>query len=119
MKIGNICIDILPLSWMCLFCDNILVHRYLLISWKDLFMKPLMDVLDYPYMHDKSVINALWCLFTAITLERLHTDLLTEYKKVRPVLNWTQIGDAHIMFNLYQAESLVCRTDFTLRFSQY
>ena len=73
MTISSICIDILPLSWMCLFCDNILVHRYLLISWKHLFMKPLMDVQDYPYMYDKSIINAL-----CVSLQRLLWNAYTQ-----------------------------------------
>ena len=55
-----------------------------------------------------------------VFLQRLlwnaYTSLLTGYKKVRPVLDWTGIVDVHIMFNLYQAKSLTCLTDFSLRF---
>ena len=72
-----------------------------------------MDVLFYPHMYDKNVA------FTATTLERLHTDLLTGYKRVRPVLNWTDTVDVNVMFYLFQVKSLVCKIYLSLRLSQY
>ena len=41
------------------------------------------------------------------TVERLHTDLLADYKKVRPVSDWTQTVDVQVAFVLYRVVSLV------------
>ena len=56
--------------------------------------------------------NALLCLFTKTTLERLHTNLLTDYKKVRPVFDWTQTVDVQVAFALYRGVSLVSRKNW-------
>ena len=47
------------------------------------------------------------------TLEQLQTDLLADYKKVRPVLNWTETVDVQVMFSLYQVKSLVSNDKFS------
>ena len=47
-------------------------------------------------------------MFVSVTtVERLHTDLLADYKKVRPVLDWTQTVDVQAAFTLYRVVSLV------------
>ena len=50
-------------------------------------------------------------LFTVTTLERLHTDLMTNYKKVRPVTNWADTVDVKVFFSLVQVKSLVSKTN--------
>ena len=77
-----------------------------------------MEALCHPYMYDKNILLH-HVVFTATTLERLHTDLLTGYKRVRPVLNWTETVDVNVLFYLYQVKSLVCKIYFSLCLSQY
>ena len=55
-------------------------------------------------------MNIAFFLLTVTTLERLYTDLLNDYKNVRPVLDWNETVDVQVMFSLYQVKSLVCMT---------
>ena len=57
--------------------------------------------------------NSFRFMTTVTTLEQLQTDLLADYKKVRPVLNWTETVDVQVVFSLYQVKSLVSNNKFS------
>ena len=53
--------------------------------------------------------NYTLSFFVVTTLERLQTDLLVDYKKVRPVISWTDTVNVIVGFSLYQVKSLVSK----------